>query len=140
MKKNEILTNLLSSVLGCGYLDIQILEGVEYDWDDIIDTLKDNGMELNVNTLMNEVFEVGKTEISSYILDRLEELEELEEKSEGEEEEYKKLLELDVYEDIESFHNYIDTSIYFVKNGEIYTEYLMEQLDYFEEMTGFRID
>ena len=140
MKKNEMLTNLLSSVLGCGYLDIQILEGVEYDWDDIIESLNDNGIEINVNTLMSEAFEVGKTEISSYILDRLEELEQQEEKSEEEEEEYNKLLELDVYEDIESFHNYIDTSIYFVKNGEAYEEYLKEQLDHFEEMTGFRIN
>lgn len=140
--KNEALINLLSSILGCGFIDIGILEGVEYDWDDVIENINNNGSEINLNNIMCEVFEMGKNELNDFIIDRIQELDigEYGELSNDEQIEFDELQTLDVHNDIESFHNYLDTSIYFLNNEEIYKKYLKEGLDEFESKTGFRID
>lgn len=48
---------------------------------------------------------------------------------------------LDPFEDIQSFHNFIDTYIWIDADDkiEIYKKYVKEALDQFEEMTGFEI-
>lgn len=53
--------------------------------------------------------------------------------------ELENLKQLKPFEDIESFHNYLDTSIYFINNSEIYNQYCEQELKTFTENTGFEI-
>lgn len=44
---------------------------------------------------------------------------------------------LDPSEDIESYHNYLDTHVYFRNNESIYRQYCQDGIDLFLEKTGF---
>ena len=144
---------LLSSILGCGYLDLSVLDDCEYDFDEMIEECKFNFGEISLNGLARTMFEMGIRDIEEWINNRIEEIKgEMEyfyfEDGENEEddeeymmlrEELEELEELKPWEDIESFHNYLDTSIYFVDNEETYNTYCGEALKEFEENTGYSI-
>lgn len=132
--------DLLMTVLRCGTLDLEMLEGVHYDFDEIIDQL--NGLplqEAGFNGLMRAVVNVGIIHIRRAVNDRLCELEAVQmerEWDEDEAEEYQSLKMLDPDNDIQSYHNYLDTSAWFERKGEVYREYLREAVDNFVENTG----
>lgn len=140
----DFKTNLLTALLNCGYLDLVILKDCEYDFSDLIEIVKDYDGEININSLCSAMFELGKGDMQEAINNRIEELEEIEldELQEEEQEELKALKELNPFEDIESFHNSLDTSIYFPYDSDkadIYKKYMQDALDNFENMTGFNI-
>lgn len=139
--KKEQMEALLTSLLGCGYLDLDILDGCEYDMIDLIGIARDEmGYEkLDINNLCCAMFEMGKREIQDFLNDRIEELKDNDDLTEEEKTELDQLETLEIFEDISSFHNFIDTSISIDKNADIYTEYLKSALDNFEEKTGFSI-
>ena len=130
---------LLTSILDCGYADIYLLEDCQYDMEDVIEYLEDSGLKMNINALVYAMFQLGKGEIQQAIDDRIKELESEEELSEEEQDELNLLKELDPYDDIESFHNYLDTHVYFSSNRETYEKYLESALNTFSEKTGFDI-
>lgn len=131
--------DLLVSILDCGYADLSLLEHCEYDMYDIVDECKQSfDGNMNINNIVRIMFDFGLRDIESEIRERILELE-ADERNNEEQEELDKLIELDVYDDIESFHNYLDTSIWIAKNKEVYIEYLQESLDRFYENTGFEI-
>ena len=144
---------LLSSILGCGYLDLSVLDDCEYDFDEMVEECKFNFGEISLNGLARTMFAMGIRDIEEWINNRIEEIKgEMEyfyfEDGENEEddEEYmmlrkelEELEELKPWEDIESFHNYLDTSIYFIDNGETYNTYCEEALKEFECNTGYSI-
>jgi hypothetical protein len=132
--------NLLMTVLGCGSLDLEMLEDVHYDFGEIVDQL--DGIPLQkagFNGLMRAVVDVGIIHIQEAVGDRCCELEAVQmerEWDEDEAEEYRLIELLDPDNDIRSYHNYLDTSAWFERRGEIYREYLSEAIDSFEENTG----
>ena len=130
---------LLAEILNCGYLDLQVLEDCEYDMSELIEECKFSFGVVNLNALACTMFVFGRRDIQSAIEERIAELEggEL---TEAEEEELENLKLLDVWEDIESFHNFIDTSIWINNHKEIYENYLSEALAEFERNTGYVID
>lgn len=54
-------------------------------------------------------------------------------------EEYEDLSYLDPVEDIESYHNYLDTSVSITDNEEIYEKYCSEGMKEFQENTGYSL-
>ena len=131
--------DLLTELLDCGYADLTVLEDCEYDFCDVIEYCKDAGMSLNLNSLAWSMFQIGIADIRRAVEDRLDELEIKDELNEEEQEELDALKELDPDEDIESFHNWLDTSVWFSKNGEVYRKYVNEAIDEFAENTGYSI-
>lgn len=134
--------DLLVELLGCGYADLTVLEDCRYDFSEIIDECYSVYGKLELNALARIMFEFGIREIGDYVCERIEELEGYGEDTLDEElrEELNALREIDVYEDIQSFHNYLDTSIWVCDHNGIYENYLSEALDTFEHNTGYCIN
>lgn len=140
---------LLMELLGCGSLDLRLVDAVGYDWCDVISdevaehivSSKRNGV-VGVNILMRAVVEYGIQQIEEAVDDRICELEAIpneRELDENEEAELKALMALNPDEDIQSYHNCIDTYVRFEQNAEVYREYMSDALDDFAEGTGFQI-
>ena len=135
--------DLLVELLGCGYADLSVLEDCKYDFSDIIEECYSVFGKLELNALARIMFEFGIREIGEAIDKRIDELanyvEDEDELSEELREELNALRDLYVYEDIQSFHNYLDTSIWICNHNDVYEKYLGEALDMFEENTGYCI-
>jgi hypothetical protein len=140
-QENDIYINLLTELLSCGYADLSVIKDCQYDISELIDRVKDMGIEkIDLNNLAYAMFDAGKEEIQDFINERMEELKDQEELSDEEKEELETLEQLDPYEDIQSFHNYLDTNVYFHKNAESYKKYCPSVLATFEENTGYEIN
>lgn len=131
--------NLLTELLGCGYADLSVLDDCKYDMCDVIEYCKDADLDVTLNSLAWSMFQIGLDDINRAIDERVDELDVKDDLSEEEQEELNALEHLDAHEDTESFHNFIDTSIWFHKNGDVYREYMSKALDEFEENTGYAI-
>lgn len=135
--------DLLVELLGCGYGDLSVLEDCRYDFSEIIEECYSVYGKLELNALARIMFEFGIREIGDYIDDRIKSIEcGLDDEdllSEELKEELHALRDLDVYEDIQSFHNFLDTSIWVCNHNETYEKYLGEALDIFTENTGYCI-
>lgn len=130
---------LLAELLNCGYYDVSLLKDCKYSFGYLIENCKYAfGNDVNVNNLVRIMFEIGIDEIEESISDRIREYDP-EQASDDEREEHESLLLLNPHEDIESFHNYLDTSIWVTEHKELYERYLQDELDCFYEMTGFEI-
>ena len=134
-------TSLLCAILDCGSADVGLMKDCAYDCTELLEYLKDDlGLvKIDINNLVYAMFEFGKRDIRNSIDERIEELKEMDELTEEESQELEELQQLDVYEDITSFHNYIDTHVYLSDKEEIYTKYLQHALSEFEDKTGFNI-
>lgn len=135
--------SLLLTLLGCGTLDLEMLEDIHYDFDDVIDRLDGLSIqEAGFNGLMRAVVDVGIIHIQEALEEKLAELHGYRDEgvmTEGDKQELQALEQLDPDRDIHSYHNYLDTSVWFEKNGSAYRRYLTEAIDSFEENTGLYI-
>lgn len=135
--------DLLVELLGCGYADLSVLEECRYDFSDIIEECYMVYGKLELNALAKIMFDIGISEIENYICHRIEKIEDEVEEEHMLSEELRKelyaLRELDPHEDIESFHNFLDTSIWVNKHHRTYKRYLGLALDEFENNTGYCI-
>lgn len=135
--------NLLLALLGCGTLDLDMLDDVKYDFYDIIDQLDGQPIqEAGFNGLMRAVVDVGIIHIKEALEDRLRELRwnrDNDNLSDRETEELNALEQIDPDDDIRSYHNCLDTNVWFERNGAVYRTYLSEAVDSFEENTGLCI-
>lgn len=129
---------LMCSLLHCGIDDLDLLDNIEYDFDDVLkrigwQTLRAN--EIDINDIIMAAFDIGKSNIAYTIEWKIKYREQL-----GlTDDDVEKLKLLDPYEDICSYHNYLDTSVRFERNAEIYHELLKDSLDAFYERTGYEI-
>lgn len=135
--------SLLLTLLGCGTLDLEMLEDIHYDFDDVIDQLDGLSIqEAGFNGLMRAVVDVGIIHIQEALEEKLAELHGYRDEgvmTEGDKQELKALEQLDPDKDIRSYHNCLDTSVWFEKNGSAYRRYLAEAIDSFEENTSLYI-
>lgn len=145
----DYLTYLASALLDCGYADLRVLKNCAYDFTDLIENCKDGFGTINLNTLCRTMFEMGMVEIQDSIGERIEQLQEelkdvddTETNNETEEmrDELANLLKLKPFDDIESYHNFLDTSIYFINNSDIYNNYCLHELETFGNNTGYSIN
>lgn len=136
--------DLLVELLGCGYGDLSVLEDCRYDFSEIIEECYEVYGKMELNALARIMFDFGIREIGDYINNRIEEIEDMVEEedmlSEELREELHALRDLDVYEDIQSFHNFLDTSIWVCNHHKTYKKYLEEALDTFANNTGYCIE
>ena len=139
--ENDTMIDILSGLLGCGCLDLRVILDCKYDMCDLKEELDSMGCEKpDLNNLAYAMFYLGKHDIQHWIEERIDEIEGWDDEiAEDKKQEREALRNLDPYEDIESFHNYIDTSVYFNKNAEIYKKYCQEALDEFQDKTGYEI-
>lgn len=141
--------DFLMNLLNCGSLDLRLIDDVGYDWCDILDseTLGEMLPDLSrrretLNYIMRRVIEFGIDQLSTAVADRICELRTISNEREldaDEAKELKALCALNPEEDIDSYHNYIDTHVWFENNANTYHTYLQEALDDFAEGTGFEI-
>ena len=152
--------DLLVELLDCGYGDLSVLEGCKYDMGTVADECKEQFGEISLNGLAMVMFDFGREDIAERKTELLHELEEEkyewdkaiergQELTEEEQERYDALEddidlleEFDVYENLESYHNYIDTSIWVigVSDVERLHELLKDAFDEFAENTGYTIE
>lgn len=141
--------DFLMNLLNCGVLDLKLIDDVGYDWCDILDgemlgeMLSDGSRQREtLNYIMRRVVEFGIDQLTTAVADRICELEAIPNEREldvDEEEELEALHTLNPEEDIESYHNFIDTHVWFENNADVYRTYLQGALDDFAEGTGFEI-
>lgn len=134
--------SLLCEMLSCGTMDLELLDRVGYDWDEVLGQLDwPHGEGFTFNRLMRAVVDVGIIYIRDAVNDRIGELETAQKVWEGlsdkELEELDALRELDPDNDIRSYHNCLDTHVWFEHNGSVYRRYLPEAIDSFEDNVGF---
>nr|DAP06679.1 MAG TPA: YnzC [Caudoviricetes sp.] len=141
--------DFLMNLLNCGSFDLRLIDDVGYDWCDILDseTLGEMLSDLSrrrdtLNYIMRRVIEFGIDQIATAVADRICELRAISNERELDADEAKELdalRTLNPEEDIGSYHNYIDTHVWFENNANTYHTYLQEALDDFAEGTGFEI-
>lgn len=64
MEGNEMTTQeaVLCKLLNCGYLDLQLLDDIQYDLDDILEDMVEC-VDMNINSIFREVFRKGAEEL-----------------------------------------------------------------------------
>lgn len=132
--------DLLTVVMDCGYADLTLLDDVQYDMYEIFDECLATFGNYNVNNVVRIVFDHGLRDLEEAIRMRICEIERLYHPTKEEEDELAALRELQPFEDIESFHNFLDTSIWIARNEEAYRRYLEDDLSAFGNETGFYIE
>lgn len=140
--------DFLMSILHCGVCDLSLIDDVGYNWCDILDSetlgeMLSSGSRQRLNYLMRRVVEFGIRQITTAVDDRICELEAIPNDREldaDEEKELSALRAVNPEEDIDSYHNFVDTHVWFENNADVYHTYMQEALDNFAEGTGFEIE
>jgi hypothetical protein len=147
--ENYKMEDLLRIMLECGFGDLQILDGCEIPFEEVVDHARELGDVIDLNTLTYAMFDLALGEVQDSIDNQLEEYEEDMEANpsdyEGKEyDELKELIDqqtgLDIREDVETFHNFIDTHAYLNNNDDLYRIHFTQSIDKFEELTGFELN
>lgn len=136
--------DFLMTFIGCGQLDLQLIDDVGYDWCDVFEYLDLSCCgEHKLSAIMSAVFYLGKSRLEKAITERIDYLEDTEKTygiSEEQKTELDELKGLDPYEDLEEYHNYIDTHITCVEHKAVYEVYLVKELEDFADGTGFEVE
>ncbi len=137
--------DLLTSIMDCGYGDLYLMQNCRYDIGEIVEECIESYGDVNINHLVRIMFEHGMIDVECAICERLDELKD-KRKTEGELDEAERvelaaLKKLKPFEDIRSYHNFIDTYLWIDAKEKIpiYKKYAQKELDNFCEMTGFEI-
>lgn len=136
--------DLLTVILDCGYGDLYLLENCQYDMEEIIEECIATFGNIKINNLVRIMFDFGLRDIETARDDRICEIEAIQNERELDEEEredLEALKQLEPFEDICSFHNYIDTHIWIDNDSKrpVYEKHLSDALKRFTDMTGFTI-
>lgn len=144
---NNNIELLLSEILDCGIGDLCILEGCNYNWSDIVNHCKENYGESSVTleNLFYSIIDFGMMDLVSEIEEKIDEIKKkiYETNDEDEIDKLESVLEelriISPQDDIGFYFNYLDNNVYFNNNEEIYTRYLKDEIDNFENNTGFSL-
>lgn len=141
----KIYETLLCALLDCGTLDLTMLKDTDSDYlCDAIDRLKDEGAEISLNGIFNEMFYQAAGELNDALETRIGDLECFKDAGpleEGEEEELKALKTLNPEDDVTWYVNWMDTHIYICSDKEeIYREYLDGPIEELERLMGFEFE
>ena len=134
---------LLSAILNCGTADLSILDGVEYDWGDIVDEAREEYGEITLDSLFSTVIDFGISDLNLRIDEKIDELKykimdtEDDEKIERFENIIQLLKKVEPQDDFDIYFNYLDTHVCISKNIDIYLNYLGDEIEEFENNTGF---
>lgn len=134
---------LLSAILNCGTSDLSILDGVEYDWGDIVDEAREEYGEITLDSLFNTVIDFGISDLNLRIDEKIDELKYkiMNTEDDGKIERLENIIQLlkkvEPQDDFGIYFNYLDTHVCISKNIDIYLNYLGDEIEEFENNTGF---
>lgn len=143
---------VMTKILDCGTADLSLLNDINYDLDDIIDSLMENNC-LSLNGIFQEVFIKGAEELQEEFKNQKEDIkaeilykiEENETENLTETEEHKELIsdlallesgDLQPENDLEFYFNYQDTHV-FMKHIDFYRRYMENTVDDIEYKMGW---
>ena len=143
---------VMTKILDCGTADLSLLDDINYDLDDIIDSLMENNC-LSLNGIFQEVFIKGAEELQEEFKNQKEDIkaeilykiEENETENLTETEEHKELIsdlallesgDLQPENDLEFYLNYQDTHV-FMKHIDFYRRYMENAVDDIEYKMGW---
>lgn len=123
---------VLKTVLDCGTGDLYMLDGIEYDLDEMVEEMITDGINPTLNNILGNVFRRGVEELAQLISDRL-----CEPGEDDSEEVLDVLRSLNPEQDISWRCNCRDSGIRFCENEEIFRDYLPEEISKVEKSMGF---
>lgn len=143
---------VMTKILDCGTADLSLLDDINYDLDDILDSLMENNC-LSLNGIFQEVFIKGAEELQEEFKNQKEDIkaeilykiEENETENLTETEEHKEFIsdlallesgDLQPENDLEFYLNYQDTHV-FMKHIEFYRRYMENTVDDIEYKMGW---
>lgn len=143
---------VMTKILDCGTADLSLLDDINYDLDDIIDSLMENNC-LSLNGIFQEVFIKGAEELQEEFKNQKEDIkaeilykiEENETENLTETEGHKELIsdlallesgDLQPENDLEFYLNYQDTHV-FMKHIDFYRRYMENTVDDIEYKMGW---
>lgn len=143
---------VMTKILDCGTADLLLLDDINYDLDDILDSLMENNC-LSLNGIFQEVFIKGAEELQEEFKNQKEDIkaeilyriEENEAENLTETEEHKELIsdlallesgDLQPENDLEFYLNYQDTHV-FMKHIDFYRRYMENTVDDIEYKMGW---
>lgn len=140
----------LSDLLDCGANDLEVFEDIGYDFTDILESIKEEYQLPNLNTIIETCFSMGITDLKAAIQYHISDLQEkenyLKEKIHALETEIldieadlKDLQSLDPDTDIETYTDYLDSSISIKRNKHIYVQQLSKDMETIFKQMGFYI-
>lgn len=138
-------TALLSVLLDCGTEDVKLLEGCNMCWEDIKKDCILNRGEITLNNLLQSMFNIALDELKDEINNRIDMLNSYADAqpwdfTEDMQIELEAIKELDPFIDIETFCDFQDTAVRFIKQEDSYKMYFSGALDGFKDQTGFKIE
>lgn len=134
--------DFLMTLIGCGPLDLQLIDDVEYDWCDVFERL-DFSCGYNLSDIMSAVFHLGKDILNEAIVARIDYLEDTEKTygiSDEQRTELNELKKLNPFKDLVEKFNYLDTHIGCVNHKAVYEVFLSKELADFADGTGFAVE
>lgn len=136
--------DFLMTFIGCGQLDLQLIDDVEYDWCDVFEYLDLSCCgERKLAAIMSAVFYLGKSRMKEAIEERIDYLEDTEKTygiSDEQRTELNELKELNPFKDLVETFNYLDTHITCVYHKAVYEVFLSKELADFADETGFEVE
>jgi L-fucose mutarotase/ribose pyranase (RbsD/FucU family) len=143
----EQMVDLLTELLDCGSCDLRIIGDSEYPMDILIEWCRDNlgSDKITINDLAYAMFMIALDDVQEAIEEKMEQMaDDLENGLVGElgKAKIEEIVDsqLSIRDDVETFHNYMDTHAYLINNQEIYQEYFKDELDIFETKTGYSLN
>ncbi len=131
---------LLCTMLNCGTLDLNMLDDVQYEWNEVLEQMDWPRDGLDFNDVLRAVVDLGIIGIKDWIMTRIRTLNVSAYQDADTAKELDMLHSLDPDEDIYASFNLQDTHIWFNSHKDIYLEYLGEALEEFESNTGLSIN
>ena len=141
MKRRE---GLLCGILGCGFLDLRIIDDCRYDMTQICNDLKESHKDVSLNAVIEEIFRLGVLELEEMVSIRKEDTEiRLESAVKGSKlerllnEQMEEIKSLCPKEDVVWYTNFLDSDIRFLKNESVYRKYFPGEISEIEDDIGF---
>lgn len=135
---------LLCGILGCGFGDLRMIDDCKYDLAEIYSDLKESHRYVSLNTVIDEIFRLGVSELEEKVLSQKEDTEirlasavkgsKLERLLNEQMEEIKSLCPKD---DVVWHTNFLDSDIRFCKNESVYRKYFPGEISEIEDDMGF---
>lgn len=138
--------DLIRAVLDCGVDDLSLLDDAGADMFKTVQRMRDEGLEINLSGIIEEVFKEGIFQMSEKVKEEKKWLESLERSGDITAYGYKKLQairqhSLNPQTDFSYYLNFLDTHLS-IDSGkrEVYEEYFEQEMEDLSEYTGFDIE
>lgn len=138
--------DLVRAVLDCGIDDLNLLDDAGADMFEIVKMIKDEGKEVNLSSIIEEVFKEGIFRMGEALKEDKKWLEDLERSGDISASGYEKLQaiqqnNLNPEQDFSYYINFLDTHLNIdSRKREVYEKYFEQQMDDLSEYTGFNIE